>query len=52
MEIEELEAALKQARATAENLDLKGKAKLLHSILDGVAEEKQYLLKLRKGRSK
>jgi len=52
MEIEELEAALKQARAKAENLDLKGKAKLLHSILDGVAEEKQYLLKLRKGRSK
>ena len=48
MEIEELEAALKQARATAENLDLKGKSKLLHGILDGVAAKKQYLLKLRK----
>jgi hypothetical protein len=48
MEIEELEAALKQARTTAENLDLKGKSKLLHGILDGFAEKKHYLLKLRK----
>jgi hypothetical protein len=48
MEIEEFEAALKQARAAAENLDLKGRAKLLHGILDDVAEKKQYLLKLRK----
>ena len=48
MEIDELEAALKQARAAAENLDLKGRAKLLHGILDGVAEKRQYLLKLRK----
>jgi hypothetical protein len=48
MEIEELEAALKQARATAENLGLKGKSKLLHGILDGFAEKKHYLLKLRK----
>jgi hypothetical protein len=48
MEIEELEAALKQTRATAESLDLKGRAKLLHDILDDFAEKKQYLLKLRK----
>jgi hypothetical protein len=48
LEIEELEAALKQARATAGNLDLKGKSKLLHGILDGIAEKKQYHLKLRK----
>ena len=48
MEIEELEAALKQARAAAETLDLKGRAKLLHGILDDIAEKKQYLLKLRK----
>jgi hypothetical protein len=52
MEIEELEAALKQARVTSENLDLKTKSKLLHIILDGVAEKRQYLLKLRKGHSK
>jgi hypothetical protein len=48
MEIEELEDALKQARAAVEKLDLKGKSKLLHSILDGVAEKRQYCLKLRK----
>ena len=48
MEIGELEDALKQARATARNLDLKGKSKLLHGILDGVAEKRQYHLKLRK----
>jgi len=48
MAIEDLEAALKQAKVTAENLDLKGKSKLLHGILDGVAEKRQYLLKLRK----
>jgi len=50
VDIEELEAALKQARAAAGNLDLKGKSKLLHGILDGVAEKRQYLLKLRKRR--
>jgi hypothetical protein len=38
VEIEELEAALKQARATAENLGVKGRSRLLHSILDGVAD--------------
>ena len=48
LEIEELEAALKLAKAVMENLDLKGKSKLLHGILDGVAEKKQYCLKLRK----
>jgi hypothetical protein len=48
MDSEELEAALKQAKATAKNLDLKGKSKLLHGILDSVAEKRQYLLKLRK----
>ena len=48
LEIEELEAALKQARASVENLDLKGKSKLLHGILDDVAEKRQHYLKLRK----
>ena len=48
LEIEELEAALKQARESLENLDLKGKSRLLHGILDGVAEKRQYCLKLRK----
>lgn len=48
LEIEELEAALKQAKESSEKLDLKGKSKLLHGILDGVAEKRQYCLKLRK----
>lgn len=48
LEIEELEAALRQAREVQANLDLKGKSKLLHGILDGVAEKRHYCLKLRK----
>ena len=48
LEIEELEAALKQAREAPEQLDFKGKARFLHAILDDVAEKKQYCLKLRK----
>jgi len=48
LEIEELEAALKHPRDAPEKLDLKGKARLLHGILDGVAEKKRYCLKLRK----
>ena len=48
LEIEELEEALRRAREASENLDLKGKSKLLHGILDDFAEKKHYLLKLRK----
>ena len=48
LEIEELEAALKQAREAPEELDLKGKARFLHAILDDIAEKKHYYLKLRK----
>jgi hypothetical protein len=48
LEIDELEAALKQARESLEKLDLKGKARLLHAILDAVADKRQYCLKLRK----
>ena len=48
LEIEELEAALKQARESSKKLDLKGKARFLHAVLDDVAEKKQYYLKLRK----
>jgi len=48
LEIEELEAALKQARESTKKLDLKGKARFLHAILEDVAEKKQYCLKLRK----
>jgi hypothetical protein len=48
LEIEELEAALKQAKESPKKLDLKGKSKLLHGILDDIAEKKRYCLKLRK----
>ncbi len=48
MEVGELESALAEARRDCGGLDIKEKAKLLHSILDGVAAEKKYYLKLRK----
>ena len=48
LEIEELEAALKQAKEATKELDLKGKTRFLHALLDYIAEKKQYCLKLRK----
>ena len=48
LEISELEAALKQVKELNEKLDVKGKSRLLHGLLDVVAEKKQYCLKLRK----
>lgn len=48
MEPGELRKALDKAEKTAEGLDPKGKARLLHGILDGIAARQGYLLKLRK----
>lgn len=48
MEIEELETALSQAKRASAGLGMKEKSKLLHSLLDEIAESKRYLLKLRK----
>ena len=48
LEIEELEAALMQAKRSPAGLDIKGKSRVLHSILDEIAERNQYFLKLRK----
>jgi hypothetical protein len=48
MEIEELKEALSKARQHSKGLETKEKSKLLHSILDGIAVQKNYLLKLRK----
>jgi hypothetical protein len=48
LEIDELELALKRARESLQELDVKGKAKFLHAVLDDLAEKKQYCLKLRK----
>lgn len=48
LEIAELKEALKKARMNASELEIKGKSKLLHSILDEIANQKNYCLKLRK----
>ena len=43
----ELKQAIDQARRESNGMDTKDKAKTLHSILDGIAAEKGYHLKLR-----
>jgi len=48
MKIEELQNALNQARKYSNGLDIKGKSKLMHSILDTIAQKNGYFLKLRK----
>lgn len=48
LEIDELEKALEEAREKSINLDLKLKAEIMHSILNNIAKNKGYLLKLRK----
>jgi len=48
MEIEELEEALTQAHKNSYGLEIKEKSKVLHSILDEIAEQRNYFLKLRK----
>lgn len=48
LEMDELEAALKLARESSRGQDVKGKSRVLHAVLDDVAEKKQYRLKLRK----
>lgn len=50
-QIEELEKALSLAKKEVNNqniIDIKKKAKIQHLILDNIAKEKNYLLKLRK----
>ena len=47
LEIEELETALIQAKSASERTDLKSASRILHSILDEIAESEQYHLKLR-----
>jgi len=48
LEIEELEAALTRAKMDPAGLDIKNRSRVLHSILDEIAEINQYCLKLRK----
>lgn len=46
--VDELEKAIAKAKKSSKDLNIKEKAKLLHSIFDRVAEKKNYYLKLRK----
>ena len=48
MGIDELKDALKRAIKVSNDRDMKYKSKLLHSILDEIAEKENYYLKLRK----
>lgn len=46
--IEELKKALNKAKKDSIGLEIKGKSKILHSILSEIAGRKNYCLKLRK----
>lgn len=48
MEIRELEVALTKARKNSDGLDIKEKSRVLHVILDEIAWQQNYYLKLRK----
>ena len=48
MDIDELRNAIKEAKLRSKGLEIKEKSKILHSLLDRIAEDKTYLLKLRK----
>jgi hypothetical protein len=52
LEIKELEHALNDAKKQSNGLNIKEKAKVLHQILDNIAERKNYYLKLRKWKTK
>lgn len=48
LETKELRQALNEAKKQTQRFDVKEKSRILHSILDGIAEKKHYYLKLRK----
>ena len=48
METGELREALAKATEESDGMDIKGRSRALHAILDGIAEKKGYYLKLRK----
>jgi hypothetical protein len=47
METGESEEALTQAHKLSDGLEIKEKSKVLHSILDEIAKQRHYYLKLR-----
>jgi len=48
LEIEELEEAIDRARKESTDQDIRVKSKIMHTILDDIAQENDYYLKLRK----
>ena len=48
LEIGELESILEMGREKSNGLDIKAKSEVMHSFLNEIAENKNYLLKLRK----
>ena len=48
MEIRELEEALKKTHKDSQGLGIKEKGRVLHSVLDDIAGQRNYYLKLRK----
>jgi hypothetical protein len=48
MDLQEMVQAITQARNETAGMDMKGKSRALHLIIDAVAEKKRYKLKLRK----
>lgn len=48
LEISELESVLYNARAKSKGLDTKAKSEVMHSLLNEIANNKNYSLKLRK----
>ncbi len=48
LEIGELESVLEEARAKSVGLDAKAKSEVMHSLLNKIAEKRNYQLKLRK----
>jgi hypothetical protein len=48
LEIGELESVLEEAREKSLGFDLEAKSEVMHSLLDKIAENKNYLLRLRK----
>jgi len=48
LEIGELESVLEKARAKSQGLDIRARSEVMHSFLNEIADNKNYLLKLRK----
>ena len=48
LKIGELQETLDKARKQSEGMETKQKAKVMHSILESIAQDKGYFLKLRK----